>query len=151
MSIREAAHIQPAATVSAVEGPACLVSRSREPTKINDQAACDENRAQGQANSPTNTEMVCEDQVQVVPDAVVSEGERPAFEQGPVASPTRDQIVVCNGITGIPIHVKEPTTKLKLETPTSQHRVVRRCLSAALETLSERIVRKVVSCPSAVA
>lgn len=57
------------------------------------------------------------------------------FEQGPVASPSGDQILVRDAIAGILFHVKEVMTKLVLETVMAQRKRVDNRLSAALNSL----------------
>lgn len=66
------------------------------------------------------------------------------FEQGPVAPPNTDQTVVRDAITGISFHVEEAMTTFVLETLTTQHQGVDNRLSAALASLIEHIVKKMV-------
>lgn len=89
-------------------------------------------------------EMERKDTFRAVGDAVISEEKPATMEQGPAVLPTSDQIFLLRAVTGVLVHVEEAMTKLVLETLTTQHKGVDNHLSAALESLKERIVRKVV-------
>lgn len=57
---------------------------------------------------------------------------------------------MCDAIAGIPFHIEEVMTKLVLENVKAQHKGVDSCFSATLESLIERIVKKVVNSPEAI-
>lgn len=89
-------------------------------------------------------EQKCEDLSQAVADSVFSK-EKPASIEEPIPPPTSDLILACTAIFGIPFHVVEKMTKFVINDFTAQYKGLYNRLSAILESLIERIARRLVS------
>lgn len=111
------------------------------------QAARDEYRAHQRENSPTNLEPEREDTFHAVADAVSSNKRQPNYEHGPGVLPTSQQSLVCNAKADILFHVREAMAKLLLKTVTAQHKEVNNRLSATVELLIGRMIKKLLSSP----
>lgn len=81
--------------------------QTRQTWKENSTAATDANRAQQQANSPTDMKPEGKDTFRAVADDFVSEEQPVKLEHGPVASLKSDEFLVCDAMTGIPFIVEE--------------------------------------------
>lgn len=79
------------------------------------------------------------------PLPVVPEEHATIFEQGPTALRACHEILVFDASGGISFHIEEVMTQLVLNTVTTQHKRVDKHLSATVNSLIERIVKKLVS------
>lgn len=117
----------------------------------NRQATRDDYYAHEQEKSPNNIYTEREGTFHAVADAFVSEDKPATFQQDPVVPSMSDQILVRDVVTGIPFHVEELLTKLVLKIVVAQHKEYDDCLFAALASLIDRVVGKMVSSPDTIA
>lgn len=78
-------------------------------------------------------------------NAVISEESLATFEEETFVPSTSDQILVRDAITGISFYAEKAMTNMMLETLTAQREAINSRLSTAVESLTEHIVREIVS------
>lgn len=81
---------------------------------------------------------------------MASKAKKPIFKPGPFVPPTSDPTLVRDAITGIPLYFDVEITRLMLLTAMHQHKGAENSLSAALESLADLIVKKVMNTPDTI-